>query len=572
MISIGQTRQDERHCERLLTRPHSLEIRVSLLDLNHNYKKDLTPFFADGQVNVDADADVTRSLDLTLLDPLEKVSIDFDDPSDTSVYLTDMIRIYYVLGDPQAPRLLNHDGSFENGGSNGLSGWINNGVGTVVTNINGIAYAGFSSLYVAPGQENWGYYNPNGSVSGSTQMAMCEQGKVYSASVWVYSSVAQTLCLTNYGTPNVKGPSKTCAANRWTRLTVTFTAGSTNFMSVRNPDRVTIASPFYMDLFQVTPGSIDAGDLANQQTYAVPVFTGPISAVERNDVMLSVKAVGKESLGLTNLWAGRHFKEGQEKLWVIRQILTDLMGESKLDIPNAIGGRSPKLSNDLKLGTDDAPWKVAKKLAGSMNCQLFYDGRGVARLRKKQTHPVFQLDKDFLIAEPDIAYDLSSVINAVRVIGGVPKKAKKPVKGKAVAQFNHPLSPWRLGRRGADGVYQPRFLWVEIQDDSLTTKKECNDLARTTLKHGLMGGVTISADGIANPRLQEMDIVRVKSDNINAKLPMRKFVIPLIGTNAGSYGYLRKMRPHGGHKPPPRPHRHRRDKRKAYAYSQRDAS
>jgi hypothetical protein len=556
MISIGKRRHDERDCDMLLQRAHRLDVKVALLDMDHNFKKDLSPAFADGQVNVDADADVTRSVDMTLLDPERKIAIDFDDPSSTSVYLQDMLRVYYVITDIAAPKILNDDWDFENGGTNGRSGWIVN-TGTM-TQVLGPVYNGFRSMYVAPGAENWGYFPMDGAVSaGNQHPAGNGTGNTYSASVWVFSSTTQTLALINYGAGGKQGPSKSCAANRWTRLTVTFTAGSTVFLSVRDPARVATVAPFYMDLFQITPGTIDAGDLTNQTHYTIPVFTGPVSAVERNSVELSVKAVGKESLGLTNLWSGRNFKKGQEKLWVIKQILSDLMGETHMAIPNAIGGKSPKLSNDLKLGKDDAPWKVAKHLANSMNCQLFYDGRGVAVLRKKPLHAQWELNDKYLTGEPDSAYDLGSTINAVRVIGGIPKKAKKPVKAKAVAQLAHPLSPWRLGRRGSDGIYRPRFLWVEIQDDSLKTVKECKELANTTLKHGLIGGITINADGIMNPRLQEMDPIRVKTDSMNRTMPVRKFTIPLVAGQDGSYGYLRKMRPRGGHKPLPRPHRHR---------------
>lgn len=389
MISIGGTRQDERKCDALLTAPHELSIRVCVLDLDHNVRKDVTNFFADGQISVDADADVTRGLDLNLLDPLQRVSLDFDDPSPTSIYLIDMIRVYYVIRD--------HAGS----------------------------------------------------------------------------------------------------------------------------------SP----------------------TYQIPVFTGPVSAVERNDVILSVKAVGKESLGMTNLWGGRTFKKGQEKLWVIQQILTDLMGETRLQIPNAINGKSPRLSEDKKLTRDDVPWKVAKQLAASMNCQLFYDGRGVAVLRKKQNGEVWEANRQHLSAEPDVAYDLSTTINAVEVVGATPKKAKKPVKARAIAQRAHPLSPYRLGRGG-----KPRFLWVSIQDDSLRTVKDCRELANQTLKHGLMAGITVAVDGIVNPRLQELDVMRFRTDLMTAQMPVRKFVIPLIAGASGSYGYLRKIRPRGGHRPIPRHH------------------
>lgn len=383
MISIGEHRARERALEDTLTSAFSVSIRVRLLDLDGAYKQNLTPYFLDGAVTVDADADVTRALDLTLLDPWGRIHVDPDAPGDTSVFIADVISVLYVVSSP------------------------------------------------------------------------------------------------NRDTP-----------------------------------------------------------------WEIPVFCGPISAVSRDSATVSVKALGKESLAMTNLWRGRTFHKGQEKTFVIKSILTDMVGETKMSIPN----KGASLPNDQKLNSQDAPWVVAKRLAESMSMQLFYDGRGIATMRGKNTTPVVTLNGKWLLGEPTVEYDLSTVINAVRVIGGKPKKAKKNVKGKAIAQRSHRLSPWNLGR-GNPKV--PRYLWMEIQDDSLRTDKECNDLAQKTLKHGLLGGVTISADGIPHARLEEMDIIRVNTDNVTVTLPLRKFTIPLLVTNPASYGYhkmFQTRKPHKRHR------------------------
>lgn len=551
MISIGKHRGDQRRCDALVTKPHGLEIRALLMDLDHNVKKDLTPFFADGQVSVDADADVTRGLDLTLLDPLRKVQIDFDDPTDTGVYLTDMLRVYYVMTDPEAPNVLNIDGTFETS----WGGWIQNtGSARLAPNK---SYYGFQSLFISVmGSENYGYFNMNGLPGSGTQNPTHEVGKTYSASIWVNSTTTQTLAFHNYGDSPKVGPSKVCTAGVWTRLTVTFTAGTNVYLSVRDPTRSRTIDPIYMDGYRVTLGSIDRGDGFDSPTYVIPVFTGPVSGVERDDITLMVKALGKESLGLTNMYEARVFKKGMEKLHCIKIILRDFMGETKMDIPDTIRGKSPRLPNDMKLSREDTPWAIAKKIAASMNVQLFYDGRGIAVLRQKKTGAVWKITEDHVTAEPSISYDLSTTINAVRVIGGIPKKHKKPVKAKAVAQRSHPLSPWKLGRTiKVDGTNRivPRYLWMEIQDDSLLTVAECKAVAKSHLKHGLIGGVTITADGIVNPRLQELDIVRVHTENTIVTLPLRQFTIPLTAGTAGSIGYLRKMTP----KNPPKKHRRR---------------
>lgn len=391
MIGIGKKREHERLLEQTLTSAYSLQIRIRLLDLDYNYKKDLTGAFYDGSVSVDADADVTRGLDLTLLDPNGKIHLDPNEPSSTGVYISDLISVVYAVQDPN--RTMEWD---------------------------------------------------------------------------------------------------------------------------------------------------------------IPVFCGPISGVSRDGTMLSVKAVGKESLGMTNCWRAKAFHKGQEKTYVIKQILTDLMGENKHNIPN----KGASLPNDMKLTDQESPWPVAKKLAHSMGYQLFYDGRGVCQMRDRgHTKPVMKIDGKWLLGDPQPEFDLSTVINAVRVIGGKPKKAKDNVKAKAVAQRSNPLSPWQLGRT-VNGNRVPRYLWMEVQDDSLRTTKECKDLANKLLAHGLLGGVAITADGIVNPRLEEMDIVRFQvEDKVVVTVPLRKFMIPLLATNAGSYGYLKPVRPR---KPKHKHHHHER--------------
>lgn len=359
----------------LLKSAHSLDIVVRVLDLDHNYLKDISSRLEDGAVTVDTTAAVTRALDLTLFDPDRKVQMDPDTPARTSVFIADMISIVYRIGSPSG--------------------------------------------------------------------------------IW----------------------------------------------------------------------------------YNVPVFCGPVDDVGRDGPLLTIKALGKESLSTSNAWKGRTFKKGQEKRHVIMTILKDLMGETRIDLCPA----KAKLPNDLKLTQEDSPWTVAKRLAASMGMQLFYDGRGVAVMRKKGARHSFTFSNQMVTTVPRLDYDLQGTINAVRVIGKKPKKGKQPVKYTAVAKRNHPLSPWRLGRSNV-----PRYLWLEIEDDSLKTKKECKTVATRELKRGLLAGVDVAFDGIPQPRLQEGDIVRVDTDEVDVTILASKFTIPLVAGVDSSYGYLKRTRPRGG--------------------------
>jgi hypothetical protein len=184
---------------------------------------------------------------------------------------------------------------------------------------------------------------------------------------------------------------------------------------------------------------------------------------------------------------------------------------------------------------------VAKRLAKTMGFQLFYDGRGVAVMRRIAHRPVLRMDEGWITTNPKVAYDLSKTINAVRVIGKKPKKAKQPVSYTLVAKKSHPLSPWRLGRGGV-----PRYLWTEVEDTSLRTKKECKDLCKTLLRDGLLAGVDVTYDGAPHPRLQEGDIIALRTDVVDVNFKASKFTIPLTAGTVASYGYHRRIRPKGG--------------------------
>lgn len=302
------------------------------------------------------------------------------------------------------------------------------------------------------------------------------------------------------------------------------------------PDSPSSTSVFIADMIRVV---YVIRDPFAKEIFSCSVFTGPVVSVSRTDMFLDVKAVGKESLGLNNVWAAKTFKKGQSRTDVIKHILSDLMGENKMHIP----ARPAKLGSDLKIRQDDAPWKVASRLAASMNCQLFYDGRGIAVMRARSVKPVHVVDETWSHEPPQVAYDMTAVVNAIRVTGGKPKKAKKKVSAIAVAQRTHPLSPWRLGRNGV-----PRFIWISVEDDSLRTDAECQELADSMLEQGLASGVTYAADGIMDPRLEELDCVKLSVGSINVQAPIKQFVIPLNAGEDGSYGYVKRIKPKGGAK------------------------
>jgi hypothetical protein len=80
-----------------LSDPHSIRVDVAILTLNEDELSRLTPVILDGQVNVDADAPVTRSLTCTFLDPSHSLQLDSDSPDDGAIYADRMVRVTYSV-------------------------------------------------------------------------------------------------------------------------------------------------------------------------------------------------------------------------------------------------------------------------------------------------------------------------------------------------------------------------------------------------------------------------------------------------------------------------------------------
>lgn len=77
--------------------PHSVRVEVAILSLDEDELSRLTPVILDGQVNVDADAEVTRSLTVTFLDPSHSLQLDSDSPDDGAVYADRLVRVTYSV-------------------------------------------------------------------------------------------------------------------------------------------------------------------------------------------------------------------------------------------------------------------------------------------------------------------------------------------------------------------------------------------------------------------------------------------------------------------------------------------
>jgi hypothetical protein len=314
----------------------------------------------------------------------------------------------------------------------------------------------------------------------------------------------------------------------------------------------------------------------------VPVFTGPIMRVSRDDVTLNVECQGKESLALNPVWRSYTVEKGVAKVEAIRRILRERAGETDFDLPDlavklgapvvlapeppgprTVGEGEKKREVPFGGMSTDTPWGLARKIAQSMSRQLFYDGLGRCRLREIPGSPLFTFDETLIgpaVGQggppPQIAFDMTEMRNAVRVTGktlgegkernkeGDPAKNQLPrhvVKGEAVAPEGHPLAPGRLGRTLRDGSRVGRVIPEFVTNDAIRSDQEATRRARQILDDRLAQQVDVSFDALPVPHLEELDMIRVSYGDLRMQARLRRFALPLTHGGVMSVGYVKRV-------------------------------
>lgn len=100
MINLGLETAELNKLIELLFKPHWIKVTVRVLDLNHNNLGDLSHRLMAGQVNFNAEEDVSRTAELTLFDPNAATSLNPDSPSEGALFMDKMIQIIYSVADP----------------------------------------------------------------------------------------------------------------------------------------------------------------------------------------------------------------------------------------------------------------------------------------------------------------------------------------------------------------------------------------------------------------------------------------------------------------------------------------
>lgn len=278
------------------------------------------------------------------------------------------------------------------------------------------------------------------------------------------------------------------------------------------------------------------GSLDDSTWFEIPIFTGPVTKVDRDGVVLSIECMGKEILSMSAMWNSKSYKKGWNKVQLMRNIMSTLAGETRFDLLGDTKVTTGAATNIQRGGV--GPWMHVKRLSGSMGVHAFYDGRGALRVRRFPATAQWSFSPRWVSSDPQVSISIDELINAVEITGAKPKGAKKPVSWKAVADTNHALSPASLSRGGVGG-FKP---YIE-QNTDLTTTAACREYAETILRNGLLQAIDMSFESFLVPGLEENDIIALSTDTFSTDTRLQKSTIPLAVGEYMSIGFNKRVRP-----------------------------
>lgn len=249
------------------------------------------------------------------------------------------------------------------------------------------------------------------------------------------------------------------------------------------------------------------------------VFTGPIQPTStRVGAELRIVAHGLEVQAMGAMWKRRVFRKKTKKTRVVKELLREA-GEAHLggipDLPRTTPHR-------IVVGHLDPVWPVIKRVEGSMNRVIFYNGRGRPIQRRRNLRAVFEFDERHLLSEVETGREKRSDRNIFEVIGKNPKGPKKAPRAVVALPPQHQDSPRSLVRNG-ENLYLPR----SEEREHAKTKAECQAIAKRWRDKAK--GVTTSYqfEALPIPHLEEYDAVRVKTLNGKITVVMEQWVLPL---------------------------------------------
>lgn len=266
---------------------------------------------------------------------------------------------------------------------------------------------------------------------------------------------------------------------------------------------------------------------------SIPIFTGPITNVDRDGELVTLEARGKEHLCLSPVWRSRTYPQGSNRIALTRTILADLTGETRFSFPKGWTHRTSKI---VALTKAEPAWAQCKIITNGIRAQLFYDGRGTARIRRRPVRTTFTFkdgDGGMLLSSPKVAESSEDLVNLVRVVGAVPTGKKNPLVAEEPLPRSHPHSPGAMARNGVANYFPE-----EIEDDALRTQAEVDATAKRRVQEIQLDEQMVTFDCLPMPLLEEGDPFVVDAKDAKVTARMSQMTIPLTHDGRSNIGYI----------------------------------
>jgi hypothetical protein len=255
----------------------------------------------------------------------------------------------------------------------------------------------------------------------------------------------------------------------------------------------------------------------------VPIFTGPVVKADENGGTVTLEAQGMELWLKGDIKGVHRWPRGAPVTQVIRQMML-LGGEdlAHLDIPTM----NHRLPAAMQIGPqyEGGIWAAVQYLAETIDCDLFYDGAGHCRLRRRPTQVAWEFkagDEGTLIGQPQRSTliggtnggDATAIVNDVIIFGkakpqkppeGGGKPPKPPIiRGEAIAKDGSRFAPNSLGHPGA-----PLYLKEVATMEHIRLDRTAQQVANERLRRHMQVAAQYMVNTAPIPHLNSFDRIK----------------------------------------------------------------
>lgn len=287
---------------------------------------------------------------------------------------------------------------------------------------------------------------------------------------------------------------------------------------------------------------VTRGDFSNRlgKWVDVPVFHGPLTAFGRSGPEVTIEAMGKELYLLPPFGTPQAFTFN--KGHPVRDVIHDLAaacGNTKFNLPRF----DATLHKKLTVHKWEPVWPVIYKLAGQVNRNVFFNGRGVLTMKAKGANSrkfVFTGGSQgsvLIDTLPTSRWDFLSgeFVNTEIGVGADPKGQRKSPTVITTLANADPLSPVSLAWNGV-----ALHAVEKVDNDNWKNTHDIKDANEHALKVKGNADTTSDFESLPIPCLEEFDVVGLNVDienlNYQATFPLMQFTLPLASGQAMSVG------------------------------------